>query len=32
MRSASAAARVVPQRPDGATEPDFLIAWEDGED
>jgi starch phosphorylase len=26
------AARVVPQRPDGATEPDFLIAWEDGED
>ena len=26
------AARVVPQRPDGGTEPDFLIAWEDGED
>jgi starch phosphorylase len=25
------AARVVPRRPDGGTEPDFLIAWEDGE-
>jgi len=25
------AARVVPQRPDGGTEPDFLIAWENGE-
>ena len=24
------AARVVPQRPDGGAEPDFLIAWEDG--